>query len=493
MKEFKDDVSFKVTVESTAPHKVNQGVVGPMGDAKGGAGQVEFLGNKNLKVVGQPQALPVRAPVEVPKAPQVNGPVAKPHVAPEAPKAPEAKPQARPVVEPQRGAPAPLETKPSARGATPVNDGPGTVNAPAASKSVALGEKPPAYFTECFVAGTLVHTAEGGKRIEDIVVGDMVAARDEVNKTTTFKPVMQLFLVEGKEIVHVSVRTASGESDIISTTNEHPFFVHQDWWRGASDLKAGDQLELLEGGIVEVTGVRVDAELATTYNFEVADVHTYFVGKLGVWVHNTCSMKYADGAPTLSTPAVPTIARGPVTGPALPVRNAGLNTTSPAAASLNPAAPSIGSTLSPVSAPLGNGASSGIKNATVRGPYRGGPHSETRLPVNDKLDSHHMPDRNADPRVTANEGPAIKMDPIDHAGTSSNGQNGRAGAIYRAQTADMISKGRYRDAMAREARDVRRAAAARSGDIAKYNEAMKEMLGYARSSGQLPVNPRTGR
>lgn len=130
---------------------------------------------------------------------------------------------------------------------------------------------------------------------------------------------------------------------------------------------------------------------------------------------------------------------------------------------------------------------------TTRGPYRGGPHSETRQPVNDKLDSHHMPDRNADPRVTANEGPAIKMDPTDHAGTSSNGQNGRAGAIYRAETEDMISQGRYRDAMAREVLDVRRAAAKRSGNITKYNEAVKEMLDYARSSGQLPVNPRTGK
>lgn len=129
----------------------------------------------------------------------------------------------------------------------------------------------------------------------------------------------------------------------------------------------------------------------------------------------------------------------------------------------------------------------------VKGPYRGGPHSQTKQPVNDGLDSHHMPDRNADPRVSASDGPAIQMDPADHAVTSSNGRNGRAGAIYRAETADMISQGRYRDAMAREIRDVRNAAAKASGDRTKYNEAVKEMLEYARSSGQLPANKRTGR
>jgi hypothetical protein len=51
-----------------------------------------------------------------------------------------------------------------------------------------------------------------------------------------------------------------------------------------------------------------------------------------------------------------------------------------------------------------------------------------------------MPDRNADPSFTADDGPAIKMDPKDHAATSSNGNNGRAGVTYRAQTADMIKK-----------------------------------------------------
>ncbi|MFC0585848.1 DUF637 domain-containing protein, partial [Ralstonia solanacearum] len=129
----------------------------------------------------------------------------------------------------------------------------------------------------------------------------------------------------------------------------------------------------------------------------------------------------------------------------------------------------------------------------VKGPYRGGPHSSTRLPVNDGLDSHHMPDRNADPRVSANEGPAIQMDPIDHAATSSNGRNGRAGAIYRAETARMISEGNYRDAMAREIWDARRAGAEQSGSWSKYNEAIGEMLDYSRLSGQLPTSPRRGR
>jgi hypothetical protein len=78
------------------------------------------------------------------------------------------------------------------------------------------------------------------------------------------------------------------------------------------------------------------------------------------------------------------------------------------------------------------------------------------------------------------------MDPSDHHATSSNGRPGAAAARYRAKTAEMIADGRYRDAMAREIRDVRRAASVVSGDITKYNQAIREMLEYARRSGRLP-------
>jgi len=91
-----------------------------------------------------------------------------------------------------------------------------------------------------------------------------------------------------------------------------------------------------------------------------------------------------------------------------------------------------------------------------------------------------------DPNVHPNDGPAIKMDPQDHAATSSNGRNGLEGKKYRAETAKMIKDRRYRDAMAREIKDVRRAAHEVSGDRTKYNTHIQEMLDYAKESGQLP-------
>ncbi len=74
------------------------------------------------------------------------------------------------------------------------------------------------------------------------------------------------------------------------------------------------------------------------------------------------------------------------------------------------------------------------------------------------------------------DGPAIQMDPKDHAKTSSNGQ--MAGSIdYREMIADLISTGEWRQVMAAEVYDVRRVARMIENPR-KYNEAMLEMLEY---------------
>lgn len=56
--EFKPDVSYMVTVETTAAQTVNSGITGAMDNLPGGASQVQFLGGKALKLVGSPVPLP---------------------------------------------------------------------------------------------------------------------------------------------------------------------------------------------------------------------------------------------------------------------------------------------------------------------------------------------------------------------------------------------------------------------------------------------------
>ncbi|MEO8362648.1 MAG: RHS repeat-associated core domain-containing protein, partial [Vicinamibacteria bacterium] len=106
--------------------------------------------------------------------------------------------------------------------------------------------------------------------------------------------------------------------------------------------------------------------------------------------------------------------------------------------------------------------------------YRGGPHEETRLPKGDELDSHHMPAKAASPLDPA-KGPAIQMERTDHWETSSHPRQGLASVEYRAKIKELVDKGEWRKALAIEIKDVRRIGGT------KYNEAIKQMLEYART------------
>jgi hypothetical protein len=58
----------------------------------------------------------------------------------------------------------------------------------------------------------------------------------------------------------------------------------------AGQLKAGDRIVTEKGIAVKLDAKRYTGQNKTVYNIEVADDHTYFVGKAdgGVWVHNAC-------------------------------------------------------------------------------------------------------------------------------------------------------------------------------------------------------------
>jgi len=112
------------------------------------------------------------------------------------------------------------------------------------------------------------------------------------------------------------------------------------------------------------------------------------------------------------------------------------------------------------------------------GSFIGGPHSETSGPVGDGLESHHTPARGTI-GLPNSSGPAVQMEPSDHAMTASHARNGAAGAKWRSEAKAMVGNGQARNAMAREVKDVRRVANA-AGNGRKYNKALQSMLKYAK-------------
>ena len=128
-----------------------------------------------------------------------------------------------------------------------------------------------------------------------------------------------------------------------------------------------------------------------------------------------------------------------------------------------------------------------LKKGQGKGDYRGGAHSETSKPRNDGKDSHHMPADDASP-LPKKEGPAIQMDPKDHRLTKSNGSQPRS-AGYRAGIEALLKDGKWRDAMAKEIKDIRRIQ--KLGKTPKkYNEAMREMLSYFKCLEQHELLPK---
>jgi len=140
---------------------------------------------------------------------------------------------------------------------------------------------------KCFVAGTPVQTPDGFKPIEKIEVGDLVTARDEDTGETAWKPVLRVIRNGEKDVVRVSYVDNAGRNESLGVTPEHPFMLEGMRWVEAGKLKRGDKIMTLDGALLTVKRVSKYSVRHHTYNFEVADFHTYFVGKSGAWVHNS--------------------------------------------------------------------------------------------------------------------------------------------------------------------------------------------------------------
>lgn len=199
----------------------------------------------------------------------------------------------------------------------------------------------------CFVAGTLVHSKEGFKPIELVSVGDHVLSQPERKGEQSYQRVVNTFEFEEKQVylVNIFAPNHSGNNvDSYCVTGNHPFWVKDVGWTRADALGQQDLVELADGskGVVfcaerllrtadpDVAWVwRLTPNASEGYlvkfkpksfeiswggaavypmghlvdehgnidesayfkrkvcNLEVANTHTYYVGKLGTWVHNT--------------------------------------------------------------------------------------------------------------------------------------------------------------------------------------------------------------
>ncbi len=135
---------------------------------------------------------------------------------------------------------------------------------------------------QCFVAGTLVMTEQGMKAIEAINVGDQVRAFDVAGSNRVLKPVVKTFVRQRQDWIKLQIN-----EEAVEVTAEHPFFIPGKGWVAAANLKNGDKLLAFDlDNEVYVRGTARLPGAVTVYNFEVQDLHDYFITDEGVLVHN---------------------------------------------------------------------------------------------------------------------------------------------------------------------------------------------------------------
>ncbi|TGL11233.1 polymorphic toxin-type HINT domain-containing protein [Leptospira meyeri] len=130
----------------------------------------------------------------------------------------------------------------------------------------------------------------------------MVLSKSDETGEVSYRKVTNTFIRQTEAIYTVSFT----DGIILETTWNHPFRVKKQGhaletfsienttWVQAKDLHPGDVALGADGQELVITDITIDERVEIVYNFEVEGYHTYFVGEVGVWVHNadkTYSMK----------------------------------------------------------------------------------------------------------------------------------------------------------------------------------------------------------
>ena len=109
---------------------------------------------------------------------------------------------------------------------------------------------------------------------------------------------------------------------------------------------------------------------------------------------------------------------------------------------------------------------------------QGGSYKEVFKPGRgEHIEVHHMPADEVN-GLERNDGPAIAMDRLDHRQTSSCGMS-EAAKEYRARQAELISEGKFKEAVKMDIDDIH----CKFGD--RYDGAIQEMLDYSESKGYI--------
>ena len=150
-----------------------------------------------------------------------------------------------------------------------------------------LGKKVRSFFgKKCSFHGeTPVLTENGLVWIKDMEVGDLVWSKDEVSNTIALKEVLHVFRQTHDVTFILELSTESGVIEKIRASGNHPIYVVNKGWTAVEDLAANDVIES-KNDTTRLISITIEAVKLDSYNLDVAEFDTFYVGLSGIWVHN---------------------------------------------------------------------------------------------------------------------------------------------------------------------------------------------------------------
>jgi len=133
--------------------------------------------------------------------------------------------------------------------------------------------------TKCCLGAVPIVEIEEGQQV-------LAAPDDGLSEAYSSNTVGTKIVVGEANLVQLIVLHEDGSSEMISTTDEHPFHVADTAeWTRADGLKVGDRLSTIAATAL-LRGVVYTTERVPVYNLSIPGTPTYYVGEHGVWVHN---------------------------------------------------------------------------------------------------------------------------------------------------------------------------------------------------------------
>jgi hypothetical protein len=153
----------------------------------------------------------------------------------------------------------------------------------------------------CFAAGTLVHTPEGRRPIEQMHAGDLVLSQDVTTGALTYQPVLVVHHNKPSKTLRIKM---TNDETVVSSVY-HRFWRSGLGWALARELNPGETLRVL-GGQVKVASIE-PGDVVPVFNLDVARKRSFFVGQSGMLVHDNtlpeARLTPFDAPPTLKPAA----------------------------------------------------------------------------------------------------------------------------------------------------------------------------------------------